>query len=177
MHCADKQEVGLSGLSDASGAHAVLEHVDEGGVEFAAGMVVWREGLAPVGDLQLLASLSAEEVQAPRLFGHGGGAVVLARLSKERKCNLEFFTWPNIWNVCCKCACWHKSKRRPRSASHLHDQMFRAAARVPLAPREGARRGGEGHLFVGCVLCEGVLQGGRVSEYALVSQTSDRNGP
>lgn len=73
--------MGLSGPSDASGAHVVLEHVDEGGVEFAAGMVVWREGLAPVGDLQLLASLSAEEVQAPRLFGHGGGAVVLARLS------------------------------------------------------------------------------------------------
>lgn len=169
--------MGLSGPSDASGAHAVLEHVDEGGVEFAARMVVWREGLALVGDLQLLASLSAEEVQAPRLFGHGGGAVVLARLSKERKCSLGFFTSPNISNICCKCTCWHKSKTRPQNSSHLYDQMFRATARVPLAPREGARGGGEGHLFVGCVLCEGVLQGGRVSEYALVPQTSDHNGP
>lgn len=38
--------------------------------------------------------------------------------------------------------------------------MFRAAARVPLAPREGTRGGTEGHLFVGCVLHERVLQGG-----------------
>lgn len=38
--------------------------------------------------------------------------------------------------------------------------MFRAAAPVPLAPREGARGGEEGHLFVGRVLRERVLRGG-----------------
>lgn len=53
-----------------------------------------------------------------------------------------------------------KSNHLCWESAHLHDQMFRAAAPVPLAPREGARGGQEGHLFVGCVLRERVLQGG-----------------
>lgn len=69
-----------SGSSDTVGAHAVAEKVDEGGVELAAGSVVCREGLAPLADFQLLAPLSAEEVQAPGLFGYGGGAMVLTCL-------------------------------------------------------------------------------------------------
>lgn len=44
--------------------------------------------------------------------------------------------------------------------AYLHNQMFRTTACIPLAPREGARRGKESHLFVGGVLREGVLQGG-----------------
>lgn len=53
-----------------------------------------------------------------------------------------------------------KSSCCVRESAYLHDQVLRAAARVPLAPREGARGGKEGHLFVGCVLHERVLQGG-----------------
>lgn len=57
--------MGPSGASDALGAHAVLEHVDEGGVELAARIMFWREGLALLSERQLLVSLSAEEVRAP----------------------------------------------------------------------------------------------------------------
>lgn len=86
--------MGFSGASRASGTHAVLEHVEEGGVELAARLMFWREGLALVSDRQLLVSLSAEEVQAPRLFGHGGGAVVLACLGGGRK--MGFFMVTNL---------------------------------------------------------------------------------
>lgn len=85
MHGADKQVVGSSGSSNSVGAHAVAEKVDEGGVELAAGSVVCREGLASFADFQLLAPLSAEEVQAPGLFGYRGGAMVLARLLEREK--------------------------------------------------------------------------------------------
>lgn len=83
LHRADKQVVGPSDPSEAFGAQAVPEDVDEGGVELAAGSVVWREGLALFGQSQLLAPLGVQEVQAPRLFGSRGGAraTVLARLS------------------------------------------------------------------------------------------------
>lgn len=57
--------MGFSGASHAAGAHAVLEHVDEGGVELTARIMFWREGLALVSDRQLLVSLSTEEVQTP----------------------------------------------------------------------------------------------------------------
>lgn len=53
-----------------------------------------------------------------------------------------------------------KQLLRPRESAYLQNQMFRAAACVPLAPREGARGGKEGHLFVGRVLRERVLRGG-----------------
>lgn len=57
--------MGFSGASHAPGAHAVPEHVDEGGVELAARVMFWGEGLALVSDRQLLVSLGAEEVQTP----------------------------------------------------------------------------------------------------------------
>lgn len=46
-------------------------------------------------------------------------------------------------------------------SAYPHNQMFRAAAGIPLAAREGARRGEESHLLVGGVLREGVLAGER----------------
>lgn len=80
--------MGSSGSSNAVGAHAVAEKVDEGGVELAAGSVVCKEGLAPFADFQLLAPPSAEEVQAPGLFGYRAGAMVLARLLEGEEFNV-----------------------------------------------------------------------------------------
>lgn len=87
--------MGSSGPSDTFGAHAVPENVDEGGVELAAWSMFWREGLALFSESQLLAPLSAEEVQAPRLFRYGGGAMVLARLSEGGIFGVGFFFLPN----------------------------------------------------------------------------------
>lgn len=88
--------MGFSGASHASGAHAVLEQVDEGGVELAARSMFWREGLALVSDRQLLVPLSAEEVQTPRLSGHRVGAVVLACLVEDGKYGVGFFKVTNL---------------------------------------------------------------------------------
>lgn len=41
---------------------------------------------------------------------------------------------------------------------YLHDQMLSATFGIPLAPRESASRGEEGHLLVGSMFCEWVLK-------------------
>lgn len=59
LHSLHKLESRLSGSGCSFRTHAVPEHVDEGGVELAAGMMVHGESLALLCHLQSLDPLSA----------------------------------------------------------------------------------------------------------------------
>lgn len=58
LYCVNKHIIGFSGPSYAISAHVVLEHVDEGGVEPAARIMVRRESFTPLCNLHLLTPLS-----------------------------------------------------------------------------------------------------------------------
>lgn len=57
--------------------------MDEGGVKVTAGIMVRREGLAPLCDFQLLTPLSTQQVETPLALGHRGRAEVLTHLAEE----------------------------------------------------------------------------------------------
>lgn len=80
LHRVHVQEGGLPGLGNARGAHCLLQHVDQGGVEALPRVVLGVVGFAPLDDTKLQDLLGGQQVEIPRVLGHSIGATVLARL-------------------------------------------------------------------------------------------------
>lgn len=81
MYGLDEQVVRASFLS--GGGHAVSEHVQEGGVELAAGVQLWRERLTMFLDPQPLAPPGPQQVHTPRVLSDRDWVQVLTHLGER----------------------------------------------------------------------------------------------
>lgn len=122
LNSVHEEEVSLSGSTYPFGAHVVLQHVDEGGVKLAVGMVVGAKNLTRFRHLQFLESLSRHQVETPQVFGWRVEALVLTDLTRRNWVRLK---------------CPQRSLRQNghmECGPDLNDKMFRTTLGIPFAP-------------------------------------------